>query len=277
MITVFGGLFRLIVADKGCNAAACTRDSTHDRTNHRRDRHRFEAALDLCPRQLLMVQLQMLLTRCICTRIIIRAAEQFGNCEQTDQRNDQRDTGAQSTDTKGKPKRTADRILSQQCKENTDQAAEQTLDDIAVRDACNNRQAKHCDAEILRRAKHLCEMCNARCSKQQYQRTEQATEKRGIQRHRQSLQRLALLRQRITIQHSRCARGRTRCIDQNCSNGAAVCAAAIQAKQQKHRRDRFHTVCNRQAQDDRNIRSQTRNGTDNDTCQQTDENCNEAL
>ena len=101
MITVFGGLFRLIVADKGCNAAACTRDSTHNRTNHRRDRHCFEAALDLCPRQLLMVQLQMLLTRCICTRIIIRAAEQFGNCEQTDQRNDQRDTGAQSTDTKG--------------------------------------------------------------------------------------------------------------------------------------------------------------------------------
>ena len=90
-----------------------------------------------------MVQLQMLLTRCICTRIIIRAAEQFSNCEQTDQRNDQRDTAAQSTDTKGKPKCTADRILSQQCNENTDQTAEQTLDDIAVRDACNNRQSKH--------------------------------------------------------------------------------------------------------------------------------------
>ena len=100
-----------------------------------------QAALDLRPRQLLVVKRQPLTAGRIVVRIVGGLGEQFGQREQSDQRYDQWNAAGQLADAERKTHRAADRIHTDDRNEHAQNPTDEALCHITVGHAGDDRKA----------------------------------------------------------------------------------------------------------------------------------------
>ena len=173
-------------------------------------------------------------------------ANDFHQCEQTDEGNGKVKTQIQTGNTKCKAVIAGHGVCAHTGNKQTKAGGDDALDKALTRNACNNRHAEQADHKVLRRAELCRNFCDLRAEEEQHQRREDTAKGRCIKCNFQRRLSAAHFGQRIAVQHSSRRVGRTRRIDKDSRYRATIAACAVNAQQEHHAGNRTHGISDRQ-------------------------------
>ena len=173
-------------------------------------------------------------------------ANDFHQCEQTDEGNGKVKTQIQTGNTKCKAVIAGHGVCAHTGNKQTKAGGDDALDKALTRNACNNRHAEQADHKVLRRAELCRNFCDLRAEEEQHQRREDTAKGRCIKCNFQRRLSAAHFGQRIAVQHSSRRVGRTRRVDKDSRYRSTIATCAVNAQQEHHAGNRTHGISDRQ-------------------------------
>ena len=166
---------------------------------------------------------------CHLSKRIFQHLEYFRKREQTDQHRHYRETSSQLRKTICKSRESFYRILSEGCKQKTDNCYHQPFEQIVLRQHNNYGKTENCYEHLLRLPYHLCNLCKKRRTYQKSDGTYKTTKAGGQSYQVERTSCLTFSDKCFTFQRGRCGCRCSRNTYQNGRNRTTKYTTAVQS------------------------------------------------